>query len=147
MGAYLVAILIVAGIYTLLSLGLVLQYGLTGLINFGTVGFFAIGAYTSALLSLHGVPIPLGFAAAAVLAGVAAWPIGLVALRLREDYFAIVTLGFSEVVRGGADQRAVADQGGSGSAGHSAAVRRAGAMDRVGDAGQRGGGMRLWRPG
>jgi branched-chain amino acid transport system permease protein len=99
MEAYLVAIGIIALIYVILSLGLTLQYGLTGLINFGHVGFFAIGAYTSALLAFQGVPLVLCFAAAAALAGVAAWPIGLVSLRLRDDYFAIVTLGFSEVVR------------------------------------------------
>ncbi|PSC04172.1 branched-chain amino acid ABC transporter permease [Alsobacter soli] len=99
MDAYLAAIAIIALIYVLLSLGLTLQYGLTGLINFGHVGFFAIGAYTSALLALKGVPLILTFPAAAVLAGLSAWPIGLVSLRLRDDYFAIVTLGFSEVVR------------------------------------------------
>ncbi|MEN5081604.1 branched-chain amino acid ABC transporter permease [Bosea sp. TWI1241] len=99
MEAYLLAIGIIALIYVLLSLGLTLQYGLTGLINFGHVGFFAIGAYTSTLLVMNGAPFIVGFAAAALLAGIAAWPIGLVALRLRDDYFAIVTLGFSEVVR------------------------------------------------
>ena len=99
MEAYFIAISIIALIYVILSLGLTLQYGLTGLINFGHVGFFAIGAYTSALLALKGVPLVFSFAAAAALAGLAAWPIGLVSLRLRDDYFAIVTLGFSEVVR------------------------------------------------
>ncbi len=99
MEAYLVAIGIITLIYVILSLGLTLQYGLTGLINFGHVGFFAIGASTSALLAFQGVPLILCFAAAAVLAGIAAWPIVLVSLRLRDDYFAIVTLGFSEVVR------------------------------------------------
>jgi branched-chain amino acid transport system permease protein len=99
MEAYLVAIGIIALIYVLLSLGLTLQYGLTGLINFGHVGFFAIGAYTSALLVLNGAPAIVGFVAAAALAALAAWPLGLVSLRLRDDYFAIVTLGFSEVVR------------------------------------------------
>jgi branched-chain amino acid transport system permease protein len=99
MEGYLVAIAIIALIYILLSLGLSLQYGLTGLINFGHVGFFAIGAYTSAILALNGVPLVLSFAAAAVLSGLAAWPIGLISLRLRDDYFAIVTLGFSEIVR------------------------------------------------
>lgn len=99
MEAYLVAIGVIALIYVLLSLGLTLQYGLTGLINFGHVGFFAIGAYTSALLVMNGAPFIVGFAGAALLAGIAAWPIGLVSLRLRDDYFAIVTLGFSEVVR------------------------------------------------
>lgn len=99
MEAYLAAISIVALIYVLLSLGLNLQYGLTGLINFGHVGFFAIGAYTSAILALHGVPLVVSFGGAALLSGLAAWPIGLVSLRLRDDYFAIVTLGFSEIVR------------------------------------------------
>ena len=83
----------------LLALGLTLQYGRTGLINFGHVGFFAIGAYTSALLAMQGVPMILAFLGAAVLAALAAWPIGLISLRLRDDYFAIVTLGFSETVR------------------------------------------------
>jgi branched-chain amino acid transport system permease protein len=99
MTVYLVAIGIVALIYVLLALGLTLQYGLTGLINFGHVGFFAIGAYASAILATKGVPLVVCFAAAALLAGIAAWPIGLVSLRLRDDYFAIVTLGFSETVR------------------------------------------------
>lgn len=99
MEAYLAAIATIALIYILLSLGLTLQYGLTGLINFGHVGFFAIGAYASALVALAGWPLPVGFVAAAALSGLAAWPIGLVSLRLRDDYFAIVTLGFSEVVR------------------------------------------------
>jgi branched-chain amino acid transport system permease protein len=99
MTAYLIAIATIMLIYMLLALGLTLQFGLTGLINFGHVAFFAIGAYTSALLVMRGVPLPLGVLAAALLAALAAWPIGLVTLRLREDYFAIVTLGFSEVVR------------------------------------------------
>jgi branched-chain amino acid transport system permease protein len=100
MEAYLVAIAIVAAIYVLLALGLTLQFGLTGLINFGHVGFFCIGAYAAAMLSVYGgQPIVVGFVAAALGAALCAWPIGLVALRLRDDYFAIVTLGFSETVR------------------------------------------------
>lgn len=99
MTAYLLAIGIVALIYGLLALGLNLQFGLTGLVNFGVVAFFAVGAYTSGLLSLQGLPLPLSFAAAAVLAGLLALPIGLLSLRLRDDYLAIVTLGFSEAVR------------------------------------------------
>ena len=99
MEAYFIAIATIALIYVLLALGLTIQFGLTGLINFGHVGFFAIGAYASALLSLKGLPLPLCFAAAALAPALAAVPIGLVTLRLREDYFAIVTLGFSEVVR------------------------------------------------
>ena len=99
MDAYLVSIGIVVLIYALLAIGLNLQYGETGLINFGHVAFFAIGAYTSALLSLKGVPLWLSFPAAAIVAGLAAIPLGIAALRLREDYLAIVTLGFSETTR------------------------------------------------
>ena len=97
--AYFVAIGIVSLIYALLALGLNLQFGLTRLVNFGIVAFFAIGAYTSALLALAGVPLLISFMCATLLAGLAALPIGLLSLRLREDYLAIVTLGFSEAVR------------------------------------------------
>ncbi len=99
MTAYLQAIGIIALIYALLALGLNLQFGLTRLVNFGVVAFFAIGAYTSALLALSGVPLILSFAAATILAGISALPLGLLSLRLREDYLAIVTLGFSEAIR------------------------------------------------
>lgn len=97
--AYLCAIGIVALIYSLLALGLNLQFGLTRLVNFGVVAFFAVGAYTSGLLSLQGVPLVVCFLAAGVLSGLLALPIGLLSLRLRDDYLAIVTLGFSEAVR------------------------------------------------
>ncbi|WP_137391587.1 branched-chain amino acid ABC transporter permease [Rhodoligotrophos defluvii] len=96
---YLVAISISILIYMLMASGLALQYGFTGLINFGYVGFFAIGAYTSALLSLKGVPLPLCLIAATVLPALAAYPLGKVTLRLGGDYLAIITLGFSESVR------------------------------------------------
>jgi branched-chain amino acid transport system permease protein len=62
MTAYLVAVGIVALIYMLLTIGLNLQYGYTGLINFGVVAFFAIGAYASALLTLKGWPLGPAFA-------------------------------------------------------------------------------------
>jgi branched-chain amino acid transport system permease protein len=97
--AYLVAVAIIFGIYALLTLSLDLHYGFTGLINFGHVGFFAIGAYAAAICSLDGLPYVVGFTAAAGLAAAAACPLGLLALRLREDYLAIVTLAFSEIVR------------------------------------------------
>lgn len=99
MASYLLAIAIFSAIYLLLALGLNLQYGLTGLTNFGHVGFFCIGAYAAAILAEHGAPPIAGFVVAAVLAAVLALPLGLVSLKLRDDYFAIVTLGFSEVVR------------------------------------------------
>lgn len=97
--SYLIAISIITLIYLLLTLGLNLHYGFTGLINFGHVGFFAIGAYTSALLSMNGVPVWLSLPAAMMAAGLIALPVGALSLRLRIEYFAIVTLGFSEAVR------------------------------------------------
>ena len=99
MVAYLVAVGIVALIYMLLTIGLNLQYGYTGLINFGVVAFFGIGAYASALLTLAGWPLLPAFLVAIGVAGIASYPIGLLSLRLSDDYLAVVTLGFSEVVR------------------------------------------------
>ena len=99
MTAYLVAVGIVALIYMLLAIGLNLQYGYTGLINFGVVAFFAIGAYTSALLTLGGWPLLPAFVVAMIVAAIVAYPIGLLSLRLSDDYLAVVTLGFAEVVR------------------------------------------------
>ncbi len=99
MVAYLAAVGIVALIYMLLTIGLNLQYGYTGLINFGVVAFFGIGAYASALLTLAGWPLLPAFLVAIGVAGIAAYPIGLLSLRLSDDYLAVVTLGFSEVVR------------------------------------------------
>lgn len=100
MEAYLLAILITTLIYVLLSVGLDFQYGFTGLINFGYVGFFAVGAYAAAICAvrLNWSPV-FGFGLAIVLPALLAWPLGRVALRLRDDYLAIVTLGFGEIVR------------------------------------------------
>lgn len=97
--SYVVAILIIIGIYALLTQALNLHYGFMGLINFGHVGFFAIGAYTSAIVVLGGHSFVAGFASAILLSALSAWPLGLLAIRLRDDYLAIVTLGFAEVVR------------------------------------------------
>ena len=99
MEAYLLSIGIIGAIYALLSIGLNIQYGETGLINFGHVAYFAIGAYASAILSLAGMSVGLSMVLAGLIAALAAIPIGFAALRLKEDYFAIVTLGFAETVR------------------------------------------------
>jgi branched-chain amino acid transport system permease protein len=96
---YLIAIGTLVGIRALLTLGLNVQWGLTGLVNLGVVAFFAIGAYTAGLLAVSGVGLPLAWVAALVASGVAGGAVALVTLRLREDYLAIVTLGFGEVLR------------------------------------------------
>lgn len=100
MVGYLAAVLTQVGIYALLTLSLSLQYGFTGLINFGLVGFYAIGAYAAAILAQSlGLGPWSGLLASLSMAALFAVPIGLLTLRLREDYLAIVTLGFAEVIR------------------------------------------------
>jgi len=100
MEAYIVAMLVFAGIYALMALGLNVIWGLSGMVNLGLVGFFGLGAYGTALLTtkLHW-PMPLGWVAGAVLAAAAGAAMALIVARLRGDYLAIVTLGFAEVMR------------------------------------------------
>lgn len=92
------------GLYVLMGLGLNIVVGLAGLLDLGYVAFFAIGAYTMAILtpSEYGLA-NLSFWAAlpfavlvAVMAGII---LGIPVLRMRGDYLAIVTLGFGEIVR------------------------------------------------
>src|ERR1041384_6934899 len=97
--SYLTAIATLVGVRALLTLGLNVQWGLTGLVNLGVVAFFGIGAYTSALLAVGGMPLLFAWPAAIALAIAAGAALAMVALRLREDYLAIVTLGFAEVLR------------------------------------------------
>ena len=100
MDNYLVAMATFAGIYALLALGLNLVWGMAGMINLGLVGFFAFGAYVSALLTKKaGFPMVGGLVAAIVLTAAAGAVVALVTARLRGDYLAIITLGFSEVIR------------------------------------------------
>jgi ABC-type branched-subunit amino acid transport system permease subunit len=96
---YLVAILTFVMVYAMLSLGLNVQWGFTGLVNLGHVGFFAVGAYTSALLSKLGFPFISSMAMAILLAAFFGTLVALTTLRLKEDFLAIVTLGFSEILR------------------------------------------------
>jgi len=92
------------GIYVILGLGLNIIVGLSGQLVLGYIAFFAIGAYTMALLNS---PIPhnlmWGFWPAVVLgvvlAALAGVLLGLPLMRLRGDYLAIVTLGFGEIIR------------------------------------------------
>jgi len=93
-------ILTLTGLYVVLALGLNLVVGQTGLLNLGYVAFYAIGAYTYAILSTRfGLWFWPGLAAGAASAAVIAALIGLSTLKLRGDYFAIVTLGFGEITR------------------------------------------------
>ncbi|MTH95796.1 branched-chain amino acid ABC transporter permease [Roseibium sp. RKSG952] len=96
------------GIYGLLALGLNIQWGFAGLFNAGIAGFFAVGAYTSAILTsapadgrLGGFEMPffVGWIGAMIAAAVIAWPIGKICLRFRSDYLAIATIGIAEIIR------------------------------------------------
>jgi branched-chain amino acid transport system permease protein len=97
---YLVAIAVTAGIYALMALGMNVIWGMAGLINLGLVGFFAVGAYVSGLLTLRlGAPIPIGMAAGAAAAAAFGVAVALMTVGLRGDYLGIVTLGFAETLR------------------------------------------------
>ncbi len=90
---------IIIAIYAIFALSLNVEVGYTGLFNFGHVAFFAIGAYTSALLTLGGVPFLWAFLAALVMAGLCGFLLSIPALKLQGDYFGIATLGFGEIIR------------------------------------------------
>jgi branched-chain amino acid transport system permease protein len=97
---YILFIATLGGLYGFLALSLNLIWGGTGMVNLGLAGFFALGAYASALLTTAGgAPILAGWALALLVGGVAGVVVTLSTTRLREDYLAIVTLGFAEVVR------------------------------------------------
>jgi len=91
---------VIAGIYTILSLGLFLQYAMAGLPNFGHVAFMALAAYTMAFLVIRfGAPMPVAILAGLTAAVLFSLLLGLPSLRLRADYLAIVTVAGGEVVR------------------------------------------------
>jgi branched-chain amino acid transport system permease protein len=98
--AYILGSLVLIFTYILLGWGLNIIVGYAGLLDLGYIGFYAVGAYVYALLSTHydvsfWLCLPLS---ALITAGVGVL-LGLPVLRLRGDYFAIVTLGFGEIVR------------------------------------------------
>jgi ABC-type branched-subunit amino acid transport system ATPase component/ABC-type branched-subunit amino acid transport system permease subunit len=99
------AVIVMAGIYMLLAMGLNVVVGYSGLLDLGYAGFWAVGAYTTAIVTGKAAfhPLDLDFWSAiplAILVTVASGLLlGLVTLRVRGDYLAIVTLGFGEIVR------------------------------------------------
>src|SRR3546814_3181914 len=106
---------VMASLYAILSLCLNSQWGYNGHLDFGVAGFFAVGAFTSALCitappsvlmaqyaqQAFGLQAPfiVGVLAAGVLAGVVGYLIALPVLRLRVDFLAIATLGIAEIIR------------------------------------------------
>src|SRR5438552_8471333 len=95
--AFLIRLAGIAGLYMLLALGLNLVIGFVGLLDLGFMAFYAIGAYTAAILAVHKVPFILCVLASILCSALVRVIVGFPALRLRGDYLAIVTLGFGEV--------------------------------------------------
>ncbi|MDJ0721072.1 MAG: branched-chain amino acid ABC transporter permease [Desulfobacterales bacterium] len=93
-------IMITALIYVVVGLGLNIVVGLAGLLDLGYVAFYAVGAYSYALLNVHfGVSFWMALPIGAALAFLFGILLGFPVLRLRGDYLAIVTLGFGEIIR------------------------------------------------
>jgi len=96
-------------VYALSALALNLHWGYTGLFNIGVAGFMAVGVYTMGIVVRSpdpafgppgfGLPLPVGILAGMAMAALFGLVAALPALRLRADYFAIVTLGLSEIIR------------------------------------------------
>ncbi|SDJ85199.1 amino acid/amide ABC transporter membrane protein 2, HAAT family [Halovenus aranensis] len=95
-------------LYAMVLVGLNLQFGHAGLVNFGPVAFFAVGGYTAAVLTAEdpfqgvglGLPWPVGLAAGVLAAMALGVLLGVSTLRLRDDFLAIVTLAVAEIVHG-----------------------------------------------
>jgi branched-chain amino acid transport system permease protein len=112
---YMVSFSTMAMIYALLSLGLNSQWGLAGHVNFGVAGFFAVGAFTSALVTTtmptgalaaysqqaFGLdqPFLVGVIVAGLVSAAVGYLVAIPVLRLRTDFLAIATLGIAEIVR------------------------------------------------
>lgn len=96
---YAVHIASLIGIYLLLCIGLNITVGYAGFLDLGFMAFYAIGAYTAALLSVKGISFWLILPVAMVTGGLVRYLLGLPLLKLRGDYLAIVTLAFGEIVR------------------------------------------------
>jgi branched-chain amino acid transport system permease protein len=105
---YLVGFLIAGGIYAILCLALNIQWGMGGLFNAGIAGFFAVGAYASAIMTTpastkhlggFGLPIPVGLVVAAAVAGLTGWAVAKICVRLKSDYLAMASIGIAEILR------------------------------------------------
>ncbi len=97
---YLVRVVIMLMIYIIAALGLNMISGEAGQVSMGQAGFFAVGAYASALLSLKlGLPVILSMLLATVITGIISAALGILALRLSGGYLAVITLALSEAIR------------------------------------------------
>ncbi|MBS3737154.1 MAG: branched-chain amino acid ABC transporter permease [Candidatus Bipolaricaulota bacterium] len=106
--SYFISYLIMASTYGIAALALNLQWGFTGLMNFGIGAFYFVGAYSSALLTTSqspdyvggfGLPFIIGLLGAIIISGILAYLLAFPALRLRGGFFAISMLAISETIR------------------------------------------------
>jgi branched-chain amino acid transport system permease protein len=96
---YFLHILVIAGIYIILTLGLNLMVGVTGLAALGHIAFACVGAYTSSLLALnYGISPWIGLITGACFASLLGLVIGFPSIRLKGDYLALATFGFGVIV-------------------------------------------------
>ncbi len=107
------SVITMIGIYAILSMGLNIVVGFTGLLNLGYAAFYAVGAYTYAIFASSqannfmpsgGFPLSgnwfwLFLVIALIVSGIVGFLLGLPVLRLKGDYLAVVTLGFAEIIR------------------------------------------------
>jgi branched-chain amino acid transport system permease protein len=105
---YLVSFLTMAGIYAVICIALNIQWGFGGLFNASIAGFYAIGAYTAAILTSANstrhvggfdLPIIVGLLGAGLTAGLLGWVIARICIRLKADYLAMASIGIAEIVR------------------------------------------------
>jgi branched-chain amino acid transport system permease protein len=96
---FLLGVAVVAALYGILSVSLNMQAGVTGLLDFGLVAFFGIGAYATGIASLHGWSWELAILAGMALAAIAGAGVGLLGRTLGAEYWAIATLALAELLR------------------------------------------------
>jgi branched-chain amino acid transport system permease protein len=108
MVSYLIFFITVAAILSIATLGLNLQWGVSGQFNAGVVGFLAVGAYSMAILTMPASqqllvklnwPFAVGVVGSLVVSGAIALLVGLATLRLRSDYLAIATFGIASSIQ------------------------------------------------
>ena len=95
MHEYFIAVFTYIFIYIIIVVSFNLAFGFTGLVNLGHMAFFGVGAYTSALLTLHGIPWYIALPSSGLVAGIFGTIIAAITVRLKGDYFQIVTLGLA----------------------------------------------------
>ena len=96
--AYLIHLLIIILIQLILSISLQISIGYCGLLNFGHIAFYAIGAYTSALLTINGCPFILALILAGIIPCIFAYILSIPTNKLKGDYLGLATIGFSFLI-------------------------------------------------